>query len=370
MTMKTKASKPTIIRVSKDRNNPYVTMNKHGLDNPALSMKAKGILAYLLSKPDDWRIFVPDLVKHCADGRDSIRAGLRELEEHGYLIRYQLKNEKGRFSNTECVLYEVPQGDQSPLPPSEKSTDCKSKKTSKRSGSKPTATRGLSVDGKSVDGFSDTTNYLLLLSNDESLNTDINKTTTGDTKTACETINPTEKEKNADAVVVVKPASQISIFDLGEPSAPTTPPANNNNTGVEAGKFVDEGAVQSIKTQLDTRGLPTTLSTIRSWIEKTNADHVQEWVDYACSPSGASIQNAGFLTKHILSGEKPLVHVDQPIQPTAPKSRSNVVQMPKKKLPYYMEQSYIERSKDVPAELDEEQRAQAEELLRALGELD
>lgn len=98
----------TIVRVSK-RENPYVTLDKFFLSDDRLSWKAKGLLSYLLSKPDNWEIYVSDLLKRATDGRDSIYAGLKELEKAGYLRRNRKHNENGRFDGYEYVIYERPQ---------------------------------------------------------------------------------------------------------------------------------------------------------------------------------------------------------------------------------------------------------------------
>lgn len=57
------------------------------LRDPRLSWKAKGIAAYLLSKPKGWRIWTADLIKRSTDGRDAVLTGLAELETCGYLHR-------------------------------------------------------------------------------------------------------------------------------------------------------------------------------------------------------------------------------------------------------------------------------------------
>lgn len=84
-------------------------MNKTGLNDPRLSFKAKGILAYLLSKPDHWQTRVSDLANHAADGKDAVKSGLRELKSHGY-VTYELpRNEKGRYIEGGYTVFEVSQ---------------------------------------------------------------------------------------------------------------------------------------------------------------------------------------------------------------------------------------------------------------------
>lgn len=67
------------------------------------------MLAYLLSKPDDWKIILDDLIKRSSDGRDSVKAGLRELEKTGYLVREQQRKADGKFGDIEYLIYERPQ---------------------------------------------------------------------------------------------------------------------------------------------------------------------------------------------------------------------------------------------------------------------
>jgi len=97
-----------IFRVKKNKNNPFVQMYKQPINNENLSFKAKGILAYLLSKPDDWQVYEVDLQKHATDGKTSISNGIKELIEAGYIEREMKRNEKGQFKGYEYRVYEVP----------------------------------------------------------------------------------------------------------------------------------------------------------------------------------------------------------------------------------------------------------------------
>lgn len=96
-----------IIRVQKNRANPYVMINKQLLENPDLSWKAKGLLAYLLSKPDNWQIRIYNLIKQSRDGEKSVRSGLRELEDHLYIQRFPVFTEHG-INHWESIVYETP----------------------------------------------------------------------------------------------------------------------------------------------------------------------------------------------------------------------------------------------------------------------
>jgi hypothetical protein len=55
------------------------------LKDPSLSLKAKGLLALLLLVDDE--LSAGDVVQLSRDGIDSVRSGLRELIEHGFIER-------------------------------------------------------------------------------------------------------------------------------------------------------------------------------------------------------------------------------------------------------------------------------------------
>lgn len=102
----------TIVRVIKDKNNPYVMLNKYFLDyEPEMSWKAKGMLTYLLSKPDDWTIMICDLIKKAGDGKDAVYSGFKELKKYRYMHYQKVRNERGRIVKHEYLIYETPYTD-------------------------------------------------------------------------------------------------------------------------------------------------------------------------------------------------------------------------------------------------------------------
>lgn len=94
-----------VIRVDKNKN--YTIMSNHHLRDKSLSLKAKGIMSFMLSLPDDWDYTVAGLSKCSKDGIEGVRAALRELEKKRYLVIEQNRT-GGKFSNTEYVLTEKP----------------------------------------------------------------------------------------------------------------------------------------------------------------------------------------------------------------------------------------------------------------------
>jgi predicted transcriptional regulator len=98
----------SIFRVSKNKENPYVMVSKAWINDKNISAKAKGILLYLLSKPDDWKIYESDIVNNMADGKASIKSGIQELIKAGYIKREENRNKKGQFAGYIYYVYESP----------------------------------------------------------------------------------------------------------------------------------------------------------------------------------------------------------------------------------------------------------------------
>ncbi|MCK8675013.1 replication protein [Rhodococcus sp. HM1] len=88
------------------------------LNDERLSFRARGVLAWLLSKPLDWHIRSEAIAAQSPrEGREAIRSTMRELVELGYLIREKVQDEQGRWSTIQTVYEEPrPSGD-TPAPP-------------------------------------------------------------------------------------------------------------------------------------------------------------------------------------------------------------------------------------------------------------
>ena len=52
-----------------------------------------------------------ELSRHAKDGLDSLRAGMKELKEYGYLKRFPVRDDKNKIIKWETIIYEVPQND-------------------------------------------------------------------------------------------------------------------------------------------------------------------------------------------------------------------------------------------------------------------
>lgn len=96
-----------VFRVYKESGN-FVTVHKSFIHDDNLSWKAKGILLYLLSRPDDWQIYETELVRHSTDGLSGLKTGIKELEKVGYIQRTRKRDDKGRLKEYEYAVYEKP----------------------------------------------------------------------------------------------------------------------------------------------------------------------------------------------------------------------------------------------------------------------
>jgi len=95
--MKTNKKQGSIIRTVKDKHHPYVVINKKPLQDENLSWKAKGILAYCMSLPDNWTLVMSEVKEHAKDKTASFWSGIKELKERGYLKYVVARNEKNKI---------------------------------------------------------------------------------------------------------------------------------------------------------------------------------------------------------------------------------------------------------------------------------
>lgn len=93
-----------VYRVVKSKN--YTVVDNGYLDNPNLSRKAKGLLTYFLRLPSDWKINLEEIATHATDGIASLKTGLNELKEQGYVIRQPVRDENGVFIEWETLIFE------------------------------------------------------------------------------------------------------------------------------------------------------------------------------------------------------------------------------------------------------------------------
>ena len=98
----------TVIKRVPD-NIPYTVIGNHILQNDILSLTARGLLAYLISKPPDFQIRVDQLRDHFQEGRRRVTNALEELKESGFLKKQQIRNDKGQVKSWQWIISQEPQ---------------------------------------------------------------------------------------------------------------------------------------------------------------------------------------------------------------------------------------------------------------------
>src|SRR3990167_9730382 len=93
----------SVIRIKKDGN--FFAASNIPFNDDRLSWEARGIMGYLLSKPDDWQVRFTDLVRRGPAGEHKVRRILKELEDVGYLKRTRYQTEAGTF-DWMSIVYE------------------------------------------------------------------------------------------------------------------------------------------------------------------------------------------------------------------------------------------------------------------------
>ena len=97
----------TIVRIQK-RQTPFVQIDRTVAEDPRLSWRSKGLMLYLLSRPDDWQVFMSDLEKRATDGRGSVKRALRQLAFYGYASLRTIRGKGGRVAGKTWAIFERP----------------------------------------------------------------------------------------------------------------------------------------------------------------------------------------------------------------------------------------------------------------------
>jgi hypothetical protein len=89
------------------RRHRFVIIDQRAVEDTRLSWAAQGLLACLLSRPDDWKVLVNDLRKRGDVGRDGIYRLLRELRNAGYAKFVRSRDEQGRIRGGTYLVQEI-----------------------------------------------------------------------------------------------------------------------------------------------------------------------------------------------------------------------------------------------------------------------
>jgi hypothetical protein len=117
-----------IVRGERPSDN-FAQIHNAALADGRLSFKARGILAFLLSRPPGWQTSAERLAKSGVDGERAVKSGLKELEEFGYLQRSRSHKPDGTWDHNQVVTDQPigakqPDGDGDLNSPSTTGTKC------------------------------------------------------------------------------------------------------------------------------------------------------------------------------------------------------------------------------------------------------
>lgn len=81
----------------------FTTIGNALLDDPRLKLDEVGILAYLLSRPDNWEVRRPALMRRWNIGKDALRRIITNLVRHGWATPCRKRLDNGTY----CTIYEI-----------------------------------------------------------------------------------------------------------------------------------------------------------------------------------------------------------------------------------------------------------------------
>ena len=89
------------------RENPYVQIDKTGIDDPNLSWEATGLLTYLVGRPNNWKVNVMHLSSVKKNKETSTRKALLELRKYNYCHLFEIRK-GGKYIEKFYLVFEVP----------------------------------------------------------------------------------------------------------------------------------------------------------------------------------------------------------------------------------------------------------------------
>ena len=76
------------------------------LRDKKLSLRAKGLFAYLLTLPDDWDVHFSELLTHHTDREKGTRGAMGELIDNGYVSITMKRDEGGKIVGNDYLVFE------------------------------------------------------------------------------------------------------------------------------------------------------------------------------------------------------------------------------------------------------------------------
>lgn len=88
---------------------PFAQIPNYILEDTRISFRAKGLLCYLISKPNGWSVIIEDLYSKTVEGYTAIRSAIDELLLTGYMeLRNDFDPKIGFFTGRYYLIREEP----------------------------------------------------------------------------------------------------------------------------------------------------------------------------------------------------------------------------------------------------------------------
>ncbi|UED72100.1 hypothetical protein [Brevibacillus sp. HD3.3A] len=156
--MSTSTGNATYFRTVK-RENPFVQLDRYFIENDDnLKWASKGLLSYLLSRPDDWQINKADLLNRASDGKEALENSILDLMLHGYLYYFPERKEDGTIERWVYLVFERPEFNPHLQEAQEKAMDLINKKKNRNKKKNDKRLKGPETDNPILDEKPETDN--------------------------------------------------------------------------------------------------------------------------------------------------------------------------------------------------------------------
>ncbi|MEM7478560.1 MAG: hypothetical protein AAF483_26555 [Planctomycetota bacterium] len=97
-----------MIRRRRNYADNFSIIDNRAVNDKRLSWEARGMLLYLMSKPDDWTVSFKNLQNQSRAGRDKVYGIMRELINCGYAKRVRRRSSDGTYGRCDYEISDIP----------------------------------------------------------------------------------------------------------------------------------------------------------------------------------------------------------------------------------------------------------------------
>lgn len=95
-------------KIYRKKNENFTIISNVVLRDSRISLKAKGVMALVMSLPNNWDFTIRGLIAVVKEGRDAIYSAIKELKMYGYCEVVVCRDENGKLLGNDYVFYEEP----------------------------------------------------------------------------------------------------------------------------------------------------------------------------------------------------------------------------------------------------------------------